>query len=184
MLRIRGSQALSAFRTQKLLVEAKQLVPQLEKIDSEFQHLINLNDGEALSSKEHEKLESLLEYGPAMREVEHVGQRLYVVPRIGTISPWSTKATDIVRHCGLDKVKRIERGIAYYLKSATDLDAKQMQLIKQLLHDPMTESVVPDLQAAGELFVEEAPKALFEVPFLQKGKDAIDQANQELVGDL
>ena len=180
MLRIRGSQAHSAFRTQKLLVEAKQLAPQLENIDSEFQHLIHLNDGQELSSKEHEKLESLLEYGPAMREVEHVGQRLYVVPRIGTISPWSTKATDIVRHCGLDKVKRIERGIAYYLKSATDLDAKQMQLIKQLLHDPMTESVVPDLQAAGELFVEEAPKALFEVPFLQQGKDAIDQANQEL----
>ena len=85
MLRIRGSQALSAFRTQKLLVEAKQLVPQLEKIDSEFQHLINLNDGQALSSKEHEKLESLLEYGPAMREVEHIGPVSYTHLTLPTI---------------------------------------------------------------------------------------------------
>lgn len=180
MLRIRGSQALSAFRMQKLLVEAKRLVPQIEQIDSEFQHLVHLRDDVELSSSDLAKLKSLLEYGPTMQNVEHVGQRVYVVPRIGTISPWSTKATDIVRHCGLTKIKRVERGIAFYIQPSNDLKSEQIEQVAQLLHDPMTESVMFDLDDAAQLFVEEVPRALFEVPFLEQGKQAINVANTEL----
>ncbi len=180
MLRIRGSQAISAFRMQKIFLQAQRLIPQIQSIDSEFQHLAHLKPDTELSAPEQNKLRSLLEYGPKMRAVEHVGQRLYVIPRIGTISPWSTKATDIVRHCGLRKIKRIERGVAFYIQAERELDQAQLAQVAELLHDPMTESVVLDLSDAGDLFVEEAPKALFEVPFLEQGKDAIDKANTQL----
>ena len=72
-------------------------------------------DGQ-LSEDEQAKLSKLLHYGPSLTEHELVGEMRIVVPRPGTISPWSTKATDIAHNCGLTQVVRIERGIAYYMR--------------------------------------------------------------------
>ncbi len=181
MLRLRGSQAYSNFRIQKILAEVKQALPQVTSIDTEFQHLVKLHDQyQALEPKELAMLERLLSYGPSMNEVEHQGQRLFVLPRFGTISPWSTKASDIVAHCGLSKIARVERGIGFYIDSDSALDQSALDTIALLIHDPMTESVVSDINQAQGLFRDELPKPLFEVPLLSEGKGALEAANAEL----
>ena len=181
MLRLRGSQAYSDFRIQKLLSSVQVEFPDVEHIDTEFQHLIKLDDESvSLDKTELEKLERLLSYGPAAPDVEHQGQRLYVLPRFGTISPWSTKASDIVTHCGLAKVARVERGVAFYISAKEELSHDKLTALAELLHDPMTESVVTDLAQADGLFRQELPKALFEVPLLKEGKNALASANKEL----
>ncbi|MCH2189775.1 MAG: phosphoribosylformylglycinamidine synthase, partial [Gammaproteobacteria bacterium] len=182
MLRLRGSQAYSDFRINKLMKEVSKELPLIESIDTEYQHLIDLNSNcENLDSEQLEKLNVLLSYGPKMSEVEHEGQRLYVLPRFGTISPWSTKATDIVKHCGLESsVERVERGIAFYVKATQRLDEQQLARFAQLIHDPMTESVVLDLNQARELFIKDEPASLLEIDLLSKGRAALETANSEL----
>ncbi len=181
MLRLRGSQAYSNFRIQKLLKSVQTVLPQVQSIDTEYQHLVKLkNDDQTLDPQELAKLERLLSYGPTMREVEHQGQRLFVLPRFGTISPWSTKANDIVHHCGLSKIARVERGIGFYIEASEELDQYAMSDLAALAHDPMTESVVNDITEAQALFRDELPKPLFEVPLLSQGAGALESANREL----
>lgn len=181
MLRLRGSQALSDFRIQKLLNTLRAHFPFVSAIDSEFQHLIKLHDkSDVLEMSEQEKLARLLSYGPAASEVEHTGQRVYVLPRFGTISPWSTKASDIVAHCGLTKVVRVERCITFYITAEPALSAPELESISALLYDPMTESIVFELADAEQLFSDELPRPLIEVPLLTAGKVALVTANQDL----
>ena len=181
MLRLRGSQAYSDFRIEKLLKSVQANFSMVQRIESEFQHLIKLvDDNDPLDADELAKLEQLLTYGPVTQNVEHTGQRLYVLPRFGTISPWSTKATDIVSHCGLSKVARVERGVSFYIHASPSLDDSQLAALSDYLHDPMTESVVNDLDQAQALFSDELPRALFEVALLTRGKQALEEANQEL----
>ncbi len=164
MLRLRGSQAYSSFRIEKLLGLIQTQFPSVQSIDTEYQHLVKLKDEqELLDNKELTKLEKLLSYGPKMAKVEHQGQRIFSLPRFGTISPWSTKATDIAHHCGLTKIDRVERGIAFYISASKEFDGDGLNKLAQLLHDPMTESVVFELDQAEQLFKEEEPKPLFEV---------------------
>ena len=181
MLRLRGSQAYSNFRIQKLLASIQQNLPSVLSIDTEYQHLVKmLNDSTGLDSNEQTKLERLLSYGPKMSDVEHQGQRLFVVPRFGTISPWSTKASDIVAHCGLTKVARVERGVAFYITAKETLSEADLSVLAALIHDPMTESVVTELSQAEALFRDELPQPLFEVPLLEQGKKALVDADNEL----
>jgi phosphoribosylformylglycinamidine synthase len=181
MLRLRGSQAYSSFRIQKLLATVQAVVPSVNNVDTEFQHVAMLKSEEqALDQNELAKLERLLSYGPKMHDVEHQGQRVFVLPRFGTVSPWSTKATDIVNHCGLDKISRVERCVGFYINSSIELDTQAMLKIANLIHDPMTESVVTDISEARGLFRHELPAPLFEVPLLSQGKSALQSANIEL----
>jgi len=187
MLRLRGSQAYSDFRIQKLLTAIQAQYPRVSAIDAEFQHLVKLHDeAHALNDDQEAKLARLLTYGPAMNSVEHQGQRLYVLPRFGTISPWSTKASDILARCGILSVQRVERGVAFYVQAEPELSDAELLSLAGLLHDPMTESVVTQLSNAEALFTEELPQALFEVPLLNNveqmndGKQVLQSANQEL----
>ncbi|MFT5611825.1 MAG: phosphoribosylformylglycinamidine synthase, partial [Polaribacter sp.] len=186
MFRLRGSQAYSSFRIEKLLATIQVQHCDVQQIDTEYQHLVKLKDESdadqptQLTEAELTKLESLLRYGPKMAEVEHSGQRIFVVPRFGTISPWSTKATDIAKNCGLAKIARVERGIAFYIKSVSELNDATLGEIAQYLHDPMTESIVLDLTQAAKLFKEQVPQPLFEVPLLAEGRAALVAANTNL----
>jgi len=107
---------------------------------------------------------------------------LLVVPRPGTISPWSSKATDIAQHCGLDAVRRLERGTTYRLQpmSAEGLDATALATAAALLHDRMTEVVLRDPAEAERLFMQAEPRALTRVALLADGRAALEQANIEL----
>jgi len=181
MLRLRGSQAYSNFRIQKLLTSVRSVLPKVQSIDTEYQHLVKLkSDDQTLDSDELAKLERLLTYGPQMQDVEHQGQRLFALPRLGTISPWSTKASDILMHCGLDKVARVERCVGFYINAGSELDAEEMSTLASLIHDPMTESIVSDVSEARALFRDELPKPLFEVRLLSEGVSALESANVEL----
>ncbi|HSB95939.1 MAG TPA: phosphoribosylformylglycinamidine synthase, partial [Spongiibacteraceae bacterium] len=193
MLILRGAPALSVFRVQKLLATLQAKVPGISGLEAEFVHFAALESGPAqatgksagqLAAQEVELLEKLLQYGPSYtseaRAAAPAGELLLVVPRFGTISPWASKATDIAHNCGLARIKRLERGIAYYLHSAQPLTIAQRELAAAALHDRMVEMVLPTLAAAEQMFVEAAPRAVTSVDILQGGRAALVAANSEL----
>ena len=136
MLHLRGSAALSEFRLQKLLDKAHGLVPMVQSIEAEFIHLAKV-EGE-LDEAQQQQLQALLSYGYDALGAQPNGQLVFVTPRPGTISPWSTKATDIAHNTGLQQLIRIERGVAYYIHADGELNADELELLKPLLHDRMT----------------------------------------------
>src|SRR5258706_10573162 len=104
-----------------------------------------------------------------------------VLPRFGTISPWSSKATDIVRNCGLDAIRRVERGTAFHVANDESFDLAPVLLqLEALIHDRMTETVVESLEAANHLFDHVSPRPLASVPLLAEGPAALDATNREL----
>jgi phosphoribosylformylglycinamidine synthase len=108
MLILRGAAALSSFRTQKLLSTVQQRVPAVTGISSEFVHFANVSA--PLNDAQTHVLQQLLIYGPKVEgEVNHEGELFLVVPRLGTISPWASKATDIAKNTGLEAIKRVTR---------------------------------------------------------------------------
>jgi phosphoribosylformylglycinamidine synthase len=165
----RGIAALSDFRRAKLLTKLQTADASITGVDAEYVHLADV--GRQLSSADEKQLRRLTTYG-----VPFTGQAkgtLYlVVPRPGTISPWSSKATDIVHNSGLSAVKRIERGIAYYVFGGS---GKNYQVIAGLLHDRMTEAVLTDLEAAKVLFETAEPKELRTID-----RTKLKAANREL----
>ena len=114
------------------------------------------------------------------RRASRAGELLLVVPRFGTVSPWSTKATDIAHVCGLRTVQRIERGVAYFLDGSRPLTAAERGHAAAQIHDRMTESVLDTLEAAVGLFQHAAPQPLATVPVLAAGRAALEQANKNL----
>ena len=178
MLQLRGAPALSEFRRSKLLHVLQSELPQVHGLYAEYTHFAQL-DGE-LSSEQRRVLDAILTYGPNQAAEAPAGQLVLVVPRPGTISPWSSKATDIAHNCGLQAVKRLERGIAYYLQSASPLSAAQLELAAGQLHDRMVEAVLLDSSEARALFGQDQPTPLYEVDVLAGGRAALESANQDL----
>lgn len=178
MLALRGAPALSAFRHEKLLSVLQSKNPAITGLYAEFMHFSDL--AQALSEDQQQVLERILRYGPKAEVQEPKGQLFLVVPRPGTISPWSSKATDIAHNCGLQSVKRLERGIAYYVESSSPLSAEEQQTVADQLFDRMVEAVLPSIDAAADLFVVEQPKPLTTVDILSGGRDALVTANVEL----
>jgi len=178
MIIISGAPALSAFRQRKLLVSLKQVVPSITDIKAEYQHFAEISA--PLSNSDTNTLEALMQYGPMEQAVSSAGQLLLVVPRPGTISPWSSKATDIAHNCGLDAVVRIERGTAYYIQAGESLSEQQLKQVGDLLHDRMVETVFTDLQQAQSLFVQHQPAPLTEVDIMSGGVEALKEANISL----
>ncbi|WP_110456422.1 phosphoribosylformylglycinamidine synthase [Shewanella algidipiscicola] len=174
---IRGAPALSAFRVQKLMEACDNAALPINNIYAEFVHLADLTA--TLDASETQQLAKLLTYGPAIEAHAPQGTLYFVTPRPGTISPWSSKATDIAHNCGLHKVKRLERGIAYYVQGDNLNDEQQKQL-NQLLHDRMVEVMLTDFEQAASLFARTAPAKVTSVNILGEGKRALEQANIEL----
>ena len=111
LLSLPGRKALSDFRLDKLLSAIGTAVPAVTGLDARLWHFVHVV--RPLHDEEQAILARILTYGPHTEADQQEGDMLLVVPRIGTISPWSSKATDIAHHCGLEAVERIERGIAY-----------------------------------------------------------------------
>ncbi len=177
-LKLRGRNALSAFRSKKLLAAVAGDVTGLD-LSAEYWHFIELQ--RALDAEELHKLERILSYGPRSSEIAQTGTLLLVTPRLGTISPWSSKATDIVRHCGLAAVLRIERGVAWWCNRAgKSLSASEHTALLPHVHDRMTESVLDNLDTAQTLFRHVAPKPLTNVDVLGGGRAALARANTDM----
>src|SRR5579864_3521541 len=178
MLEIPGPPALSAFRLAKLLDRLIALEPAVSGLSARFMHFADLE--RPLSEAEHTLLAQLLTYGPSLpADTDAGGTRLLVVPRAGTISPWSSKATDIVHVCGLSQVRRVERGIEYRLHSARPPGTTQLKLLSAALLDRMTEMALLDSTEAARLFAHTAPKPLATVS-LAGGRAALAAANERL----
>jgi phosphoribosylformylglycinamidine synthase len=178
MLILRGAPALSEFRIQKLLDQCAQSGLTISGIYAEFMHFADVSS--ALTDAQQQTLDKLLTYGPAIASHEPRGQLILVTPRPGTISPWSSKATDIARNCGLTPVMRLERGIAYYIEAATALTAAQLQQVAALLHDRMMEAVFTELTQAQALFTKAEPAPLSSVDIKNGGRAALVSANIDM----
>lgn len=178
VLPLRGVTALSDFRVEKLLQKAAALGLPEVKLSSEFWYFVGSE--KTLDAATVEKLQALLaaqsvEQTPKAREGLHL---FLVTPRLGTISPWASKATNIAENCGLAGIERIERGMAVWLEGRLNDDEKQQWAA--LLHDRMTESVLPDFQTASKLFHHLESETFSTVDVLGGGKEALVKANTEM----
>jgi phosphoribosylformylglycinamidine synthase len=179
-----GKSALSAFRLEKLRTAMRTAAPEVSLLDTRHWYF-TATSSLALAHGDAALLDRILGLDESAGEPNgstHC-QRLLVVPRLGTISPWSSKATDIARHCSLPQIERIERGVAYYLQTPGNraLTDAERQAILPLLHDRMTESVLTDFDGAAALiFKHGEPQPLSSVDILNGGKAALEAANREL----
>lgn len=176
MLIIPGSLALSNFRRNKLLTALQALVPAITAIQASYVHFVRST--RELTESEHSQLKTILDYGEEQGAGLPVGSLFLVTPRPGTISPWSSKATDIVHNCGLAVVERVERGLAYGIEAASPLSNAQQAQISQALHDRMTEIVLSDYQDAVVLFSHAEPAVLRYVDISGDAREALAHANQ------
>lgn len=178
MLVLRGAPALSEFHQTKLISKLGQSGIKVKQLYSEFVHLVDTDA--SLSENQQQVLDKLLTYGPSRQSKSPQGQLFFVTPRPGTISPWSSKATDIAHNCGLELIHRIERGTAFYLETDDALSDTQTKKVTDALHDKMTEVVFGNLDDAGVLFVQADPQSFSSVDILSGGKQALVDANQSL----
>ena len=170
-LALRGISAFSASRLARLQNSIGEGAAGF-RLDAEHWYFVELDA--PLDDSETSRLKDLLGI-PELLPVPPAGELLLVTPRLGTISPWSSKATDIARNCGFAAVKRIERGIAYHLGGKL-----KKSVLATRLHDRMTESVLDSIDAARALFHHVAPQPLTTVDILAGGRAALVTANTEL----
>ncbi|MDQ7990826.1 MAG: phosphoribosylformylglycinamidine synthase [Candidatus Dactylopiibacterium sp.] len=172
ILKLRGAPALSATRLARVSDALRGAGARLNALSAEFWYFVELSA--PLGADDLARLTDLLDARPGSAAAP-AGKGLLVTPRLGTISPWSSKATDIARNCGFGQVVRIERGIQYSLDGLFDAAT-----VLPLLHDRMTESVLDGLDGAANLFAHFAPQPLTTVDILTGGREALVGANAEL----
>ncbi|MGI9295684.1 MAG: phosphoribosylformylglycinamidine synthase, partial [Pseudomonadales bacterium] len=200
MLSLRGSAALSEFRCSRLLTRLQQIQPEISGLKAHFVHFADADD---LSSADATLLENLLRGSEQSLErrlddqlergldaqkdliapnsiTANAVAHFLVVPRLGTISPWSSKATDIVHNCGLPQIKRVERGIAWQLAASSPVSEQQIKQCADLLHDRMTETVLLDDEDGQLLFRHATPGELNSIDVLGQGREALVEANRDL----
>jgi len=174
VLRLPGGAALSAFRLDKLNARIQAVNARASVKSAQYWHFVEA--AREPDDREADVLARLLTYGAPAPVMASDTTDVLVTPRLGTISPWSSKATDIARLCTLDFVRRIERGTMFHLLGPVG-SRGAVSSILPLLHDRMTEVVLPSLGAADDLFRHVAPKPMTSVDVLTGGAAAIEEAN-------
>ena len=183
-----GAAALSAFRQRRLLTSLEGQGIKINSVEAQFLHFV-WADLE-LDTHQSEILASLLTYGQPFISNSKSGsswfsngsslqQTAIVIPRFGTVSPWSSKATDIARQCGLN-ILRIERGVQYVWQTSKALTKTQTDIVLASIHDRMTEVVIDAPDQAANLYQTLADRPLLRIPVLTEGRTALDKANQDL----
>ncbi|HPW94003.1 MAG TPA: phosphoribosylformylglycinamidine synthase [Fibrobacteraceae bacterium] len=178
MIILRGSAALSDFRLKKLLQDFNKSELIVKSVYAEFTHIVNLSKD--LSNEEEQTLNKILHYGPTREAHSPKGTLFVVSPRPGTISPWSSKATDIAHICGLTSILRIERAIAYYIEFVNTPSKEVSSNVIAKIHDRMTQKVFQAFEDLDVLFHHDSPKPLVEIPILTEGREALVRADREL----
>lgn len=178
-----GAAALSAFKSSKLLLSLQAKLPQVKAFSAQFVHFLDCT--EELSSSDSEVVRALLHYGADFSSGSSVADPALlltrvVVPRPGTISPWSSKASDILHNCGLAVVDRIERGTLFSVTVDHPLSASELAVLDDLLHDRMTQAILEDVEHASCLFRHAQPQPHSSVDVLGRGRVALVDANTKL----
>ena len=168
---VAGSAALTDFEATRLLAKLRQIDPAVTAVEAVFLYLLQLKNEQQTTNNE-ERLHELL--GPA--QALNDGPRLWITPRVGTQSPWSSKATDILHNTGFTDIERIEHARMVQITGATDL-----QNLAPALHDRMTETVFPSAEAMqAAVFAEHRPKPLQHIDVLGRGAEALREADRSL----
>ena len=172
-----GPAAFSQFRLDKKRAELARIAPGIEKLQAGFVHFLELDA--PLNASQEARLADLLAYGRAVDTDAGSAPDCVVIPRPGMISPWSSKATDILRQCGLAAIKRIERGTSWFLEFARGRapEPEQLDQIRHCLHDRMTQAVILDVNEAAILFTVRDPGRLAHIPVSAGGREALLKAN-------
>lgn len=176
MICLSGAQALSEFRLQRLLQQVQAVETSIESLSAHYLYFVQQDSAEPT-----DQLLALLD-AEGLSDSQALQRSINVVPRLGTRSAWSSKATDIANRCGMQSVQRIERGIAFDL-AGFDKDAVSKQkrhTIVALLHDRMTETIVDLPEQLGVLFAHNNPAPLVNIDVLGKGLEALQQHNSEM----
>jgi phosphoribosylformylglycinamidine synthase len=171
MFIVAGASAHSSFKKTQLLSRLTS-ISSVQSFDSQWVYLFD----QALNEQQYQSALQLLNDGQSfeLRQAAADEVQILVTPRVGTISPWSSKATDIFKNCNTP-VHRLERGLLFTLKGVSDVS----KAVKLVLHDRMTETVFDQIEDAQALFSETAPKPLNAIDILGQGKEALVKANQE-----
>lgn len=180
MLQLIGRSALSAFRLEKLLTTIQAQLDNVLTLRTEYRYFIEVDGDGELSTADQAVVATLLEAD--LRSSNAATDELFflVTPRPGTISPWSSKATDIAHNSGLTSVLRIERGTAYFIQATGELSLLQRNLLIKLLHDRMIESVFSSEDEAERLFIHGQSRPLVAVDILNGGRAALVNANKTM----
>ena len=174
---LNGARALSDFRAARLLAALQRVSSNIEAVSGRFVHFVHTS--RELTEAEKTRLGSLLDYGDAAEDVRG-DVTFMVVPRLGTISPWASKATDIVKNCGIEGVMRVERGTVFSLQTSASLTDDEKAAAAATLHDRMTESVVAEDFPAEQLFVELEGRPMATVALVEEGRPALERANADM----
>jgi phosphoribosylformylglycinamidine synthase len=178
MIELPGQAALSNFRLAKLTRSLKHADDRVDAVEARFTYFVATNA--ELSKEGRSRLDALLLSGDAPAKLQRGAKRLYVVPRPGTISPWSSKATDIAKACDVAAVERIERGICYALEFSGKVGDDDVLALSHLLFDRMTEAVYRDASGVEALFEAHEPAPVGVVPLGAQGREALVGANTDL----
>ena len=172
-----GPASHSPFKLESLLIRLQSIDENISGLGARFIHLIDSK--KELDQLQDDVLESILEYGPNWPLGVNEGSKIFILPRFGTTSPWSSKASDIAKVCGLTSIEKIERGVAFTF-ALNDKDLMPNSEAIELLYDRMTEVAITDLGQAKEIFSSLKPKPFSEIDILSDGKKALESANIEL----
>jgi phosphoribosylformylglycinamidine synthase len=178
MLELPGQSALSNFRLAKLTHTLRREDQRLKSIEARFVYLVDTNA--PMGQQDRSRLDALLLSGDKPGKFRKLSKKLYVLPRPGTISPWSSKATDIAKACDIETVNRIERGVCYALSFSGQVEDDAALALRHLLSDRMTEAVFDEVDKAASLFAEHEPAPVVHVPLAAEGRQALVAANADL----
>jgi phosphoribosylformylglycinamidine synthase len=178
MFSLFGAPALSQFRLDHSLRALQAQDDRVTALSSRWLHFVD--ESRPLGDSELSLLGKLLTYGPRTAPAADAGQRLLVTPRVGTESPWSSKATDILHVCGLDAVRRVERGTVYFIESTAILAPETLERLASKLHDRMTESIwIESIDPLRLFHSGAAARPLRIVGLGEEGRSALGKANRD-----
>ncbi|WP_168583211.1 phosphoribosylformylglycinamidine synthase [Gephyromycinifex aptenodytis] len=170
-----GGDALSDFRARALLARLQSIDPRISAVAARYVHWVASE--EPLQEPARQIVAAILTYGPTYSgPAAEQGAVFVIAPRLGTISPWASKATDIVHNCGID-IHRVERVTEFVLSGVSDLDEATWAACAEVLHDRMTQVALPSRESAASLFAERAPEPMEHVDVLGRGEQALLEAN-------
>lgn len=178
ILQIGGQQALSAFKLEQFLSRVQAVNFSVKSLQANYIYFVAHTS--PLSTSQLEILSYLVDGGPVCALSELDNDSILVVPRIGTISPWSTKATDILNRCGFDAVYRIERGITWKVQFTDSSELNLIEQIGPIVHDRMTESIFLKSNEIKELFKQHQPQPLRHIDILGDGIKQLGDTNKEM----